>query len=328
MCVPSGWTFPHPRSHSPLRRRVFEEPGGYTESASRKGWHFLCFTIKSNAPSKPAFSFPTMPLTDELSRLTSRTEEQLDHIDTKEKSKNALLLPFIKALGYDIFDVREVEPEFSLDAGENEKESVDYAIKDRGDPIMLFEYKGESSDLASDCVFLNFDISKANVAVITNGIVYRFFADTDYVDSMHKSPFFEFNLLNYNNDDVKILDRVTKENFNYEDIISLSYEIKYTDDIYDYLDSQIMNPSGEFARFIGEQIYDGAITEEKETIFKDIIENIFRELSTEESHGVEGSVNGSREPNELDDESADDFDKLIKRIHDKDPAERSSLNST
>lgn len=52
--------------------------------------------------------------------------------DPEEATKNALVLPFISILGYDIFDPTEVIPEFTADVGIKKGEKVDYAIQKDG----------------------------------------------------------------------------------------------------------------------------------------------------------------------------------------------------
>lgn len=41
-----------------------------------------------------------------------RIEKLKDQIQTEEATKNAFIMPFIKALGYDVFNPFEVMPEF------------------------------------------------------------------------------------------------------------------------------------------------------------------------------------------------------------------------
>jgi hypothetical protein len=58
-----------------------------------------------------------MDFIDELRVLASRIPKQLEHLQTEEGAKHALVMPFIKALGYDVFDPTEVTPEFVADVG-------------------------------------------------------------------------------------------------------------------------------------------------------------------------------------------------------------------
>ena len=46
-------------------------------------------------------------------------------------------MPFINALGYNVFDPSEVVPEFICDIGTKKGEKIDYAIMRNGKPIIL-----------------------------------------------------------------------------------------------------------------------------------------------------------------------------------------------
>jgi hypothetical protein len=69
-----------------------------------------------------------MDFKDEVKQLGLRTEKMIPQIQTEEATKNALIMPFIKLLGYDVFDPFEVNPEFVADIGIKKGEKVDYAI--------------------------------------------------------------------------------------------------------------------------------------------------------------------------------------------------------
>ena len=77
-----------------------------------------------------------MDLIDKLREIASRIHGKLDHLKTEEATKNALVMPFINALGYNVFDPAQVVPEFVADVGVKKGEKVDYAILHDGDPII------------------------------------------------------------------------------------------------------------------------------------------------------------------------------------------------
>jgi len=76
-----------------------------------------------------------MDLIDRLQELSKRMASQVGHLDTEEATKNALVMPFIQALGYDVFNPLEVVPEFNADVGVKKGEKVDYAILREGQPV-------------------------------------------------------------------------------------------------------------------------------------------------------------------------------------------------
>ena len=58
-----------------------------------------------------------MDLIDELKKISESIPKQLEHIKTEEATKNAFVMPFLNALGYNVFDATEVVPEFTADVG-------------------------------------------------------------------------------------------------------------------------------------------------------------------------------------------------------------------
>ena len=56
-----------------------------------------------------------MDFKDQIKQLSARVEKIKDNILTEEATKNAFIMPFIQALGYDVFDPTEVVPELDCD---------------------------------------------------------------------------------------------------------------------------------------------------------------------------------------------------------------------
>lgn len=82
-----------------------------------------------------------MDLIDKVRELSLKVPKlkEGDLIKTEEGTKNALIMPFINALGYNVFDPTEVTPELIADVGTKKGEKVDYAILKEGKPVILFE---------------------------------------------------------------------------------------------------------------------------------------------------------------------------------------------
>lgn len=89
-----------------------------------------------------------MEFVDKIKTLAGRIEKQKDAITTEEACKNAFVMPFLNALGYDVFNPEMVVPEFTADVGVKKGEKVDYAIKLDNKIVMLVECKTCGSDLA------------------------------------------------------------------------------------------------------------------------------------------------------------------------------------
>ena len=61
--------------------------------------------------------FNAMDFKDTIKLLSERVSKLKDSLQTEESVKNALIMPFIQTLGYDVFNPFEVMPEFTCDIG-------------------------------------------------------------------------------------------------------------------------------------------------------------------------------------------------------------------
>ena len=193
-----------------------------------------------------------MTFTEKLKSIAQRIPEAGAHLETEEATKNALVMPFIAALGYDIFNPLEVVPEFTAVVGTKRGEKVDYAIKRTGEIIILLEVKKYGTDLAqahANQLFRYFAVTSARLAVLTNGVQYRFYSDLDAPNRMDEKPFLEINMLDLRENLVAQLKKLTKEAFDLDDMMSAANDLKYMREIRIALEQQAESPSEEFVRF-------------------------------------------------------------------------------
>ena len=205
-----------------------------------------------------------MDFIDKIKVLAERIPQQVVHIHTEEATKNALVLPFINALGYNVFDPTEVVPEFTADVGIKKGEKVDYAIFQDGKPIILFECKSIGTNLATahaSQLYRYFSVTDAPIAVLTNGTQYNFFTDRDETNRMDSKPFLVIDLLDIEETLVSELKKLCKGSFNVNELLESANELKYTREIKQILDQQLESPSEDFIKFFGAQIYDGRMTQ-------------------------------------------------------------------
>ena len=205
-----------------------------------------------------------MDFIDKIRELAARVSKQLEHIQTEEATKNALIMPFIAALGYNVFDPTEVTPELNADVGIKKGEKVDYAILRDSKPIILFECKHHAADLSkvhASQLYRYFSVTTARFGVLTNGIVYWFFTDLEAPNKMDAKPFFEFNLLDIKEQAVEELKKFTKSAFDLNNILTTASELKYTREIRRIMAEQMQEPSDEFVKFFAAQVYQGRMTQ-------------------------------------------------------------------
>jgi len=197
---------------------------------------------------------------DQIRAHASRVALAKDILQTEEATKNAMVMPFIQLLGYNVFDPLEVTPELIADVGTKKGEKVDYAILKDGKPIMLFECKKSGGDLHinhASQLFRYFHVTEARFGVLTNGLVYRFFTDLEKPNKMDEKPFFEFNMLDFRDQDVEELKKFAKSAFDLENILTTANHLKYTRAIQNTLTDWMGNPPEEFVRLVSAEFLAG-----------------------------------------------------------------------
>ena len=203
-----------------------------------------------------------MDLKEKMIALAERVARQKNDVMTEEATKTSFILPFLHALGYDIFDPAEVRPEADCDFGKKKGLKVDYTISIDGTPVMLIECKHWSVDLDKHKaqLFHYYSTSKAKFGILTNGIVYKFFTDLDKDNLMDEKPFFEINLVDLKDSHIEKLKEFSRDCYCTSTILSYAKEMKYVNAFRTMIGEMAQNPSEEFAKIFIKQVYDKPIT--------------------------------------------------------------------
>ncbi|WP_135612785.1 type I restriction endonuclease [Methanococcoides sp. AM1] len=225
-----------------------------------------------------------MDFIDEIKALAKKIPTHGQSIQTEEATKNALVMPMINILGYNVFDPTEVVPEFTADHGTKKGEKVDYAIFKDDVPIILIECKSIDSDLTpnhASQLFRYFNVTEAKVGILTNGIIYKFFSDLEATNKMDDKPFLEFDLNNIREPLIKELKRFKKEAFDLDELTNVASELKYTKEIKQSLSSELNSPSDDFIKMFATRVYGGRLTPQVREKFSSITKNAFSQFINE-----------------------------------------------
>ncbi|MDU1903837.1 MAG: type I restriction endonuclease [Dysgonomonas sp.] len=203
-----------------------------------------------------------MDFKDVIKQLSERVEKLKGNLQTEEATKNALVMPMLQALGYDVFNPLEVVPEFICDIGTKKGEKIDYAIMANNEPILLIECKhwNQPLTLHDNQLLRYFHVSKAKFGVLTNGIIYRFYTDLETPNKMDEKPFLEINLNEIKSHHIDELKKFHKAYFDVDNILSSASELKYTSELKNIISNEFSNPTPEFVKLFAKQVYDGMIT--------------------------------------------------------------------
>ncbi len=204
----------------------------------------------------------TMDFKDTIKQLADRVLKLKESILTEEATKNAFIMPFINALGYDVFNPLEVVPEMTCDIAMKKGEKIDYAIMKEGEPILLIECKHWAQDLNlhDNQLIRYFNVSKAKFGLLTNGIIYRFYTDLIEPNKMDEKPFLEVDITDIRDTQIEELKKFHKSYFDIDNILSSASELKYTGELKAIFAKEFANPSPDFVKYFAKQVYDGIIT--------------------------------------------------------------------
>ncbi len=222
-----------------------------------------------------------MPLEEAVQDIVNRIPDLIQHLETEEATKNALIMPFITALGYNVFNPTEVVPEFTADVGNKSGEKVDYAIVHNGQPIILFECKAAGVALNEQHrsqLVRYFTVTPVRIGVLTNGIVYSFYADLDRPNMMDSKPFLEFDLTKPDDAILAELQKFAKGTFDVETTLAAASELKYTREIKQILSLQLRSPEEDFVGFLTGRIYSGRRTQQVIERFTQITKDAFNQF--------------------------------------------------
>lgn len=224
-----------------------------------------------------------MDFIDQLKQFAKRVESLKDSISTEEATKTAIIMPFFSMLGYDVFNPQEFVPEFTADVGIKKGEKVDYAIIKDGEPVILVECKSVTENLEKhdSQLFRYFGTSTAKFAVLTNGVIYRFYTDLDSPNKMDDDPFLSINILDIRDNQVPELKKFCKNVFDIDSIFSTASELKYVHEFKSTFSEQLNTPSDDFIRFFLQGCYSGPKTQNVIEKFRPILRKALNDLISE-----------------------------------------------
>lgn len=259
-----------------------------------------------------------MDFIDQIKQFSKKVENIKGNLQTEEATKMSLIVPFFSMLGYDVFNPEEFVPEYTADVGIKKGEKVDYAIVQDGNPVILIEAKwcGEDLDKHGSQLFRYFGTTTAKFAVLTNGIIYKFFTDLDNPNMMDEKPFLEIDILNPKEAKIAELKKFHKSNFNLDEIFSTASELKYSNEFKNIFASELQNPTEDFTKLFLNRTYTGrqtqSVVEKFKPILKKALNNYVNELmndkikaalnTNEDNEQLQSIENSEAEVNEFEGE--------------------------
>lgn len=206
--------------------------------------------------------------------LAKRYQEHKDFITNEEAAKMALVVPFIRLLGYEPNNPREVRleyaAEFTQGDGKRLPDRMDFVIFDTTGlkPLIAIEAKPLGYDLMSKSQQLARYVAQMkdlHFGILTDGCRYMFFGDIENPNIMDKEPFFQFSLDDSKADwgrIAKFLEKFSRDKFNDETLVTDAENSRYRQAMIDKLAAVLRSPGENegFIKWLSDNIYKGMRT--------------------------------------------------------------------
>ncbi|MEH7354032.1 type I restriction endonuclease [Neobacillus drentensis] len=224
-----------------------------------------------------------MNLKETLEMLNKVVNENKELIKNEESTKQFLVLPLIRGLGYDVYSPQEVTPEFTADF-HKKNEKVDYAISINGVPKIFVEAKTINTKINKSAPQLSRYFStfpSVRLGVLTNGIEYHFFTDLNNANIMDAKPFFVFNITNFNEEDFNNLVKFSKNLYDYEGIKSMAESLIYFQSFKTVIKEIIESPNDDFIKFVIKERFNFKVTQQFINMARPIVQKCIQESLSE-----------------------------------------------
>ena len=167
------------------------------------------------------------------------------------QTRKFLIEPFFLMLNYVSNDLI---PEYNADFGDRISQKIDYAILLNKKDTILVEAKKYNSKLTDkEAGQLNgyFNNTKnSKIAILTNGIEYRFYSDVVEPNIIDSKPFFIFNLNQYVESDLESLIKFDKRFIKVIEIVKTAQEIVFVESFENAFFKELVAPSKDFMKII------------------------------------------------------------------------------
>jgi hypothetical protein len=230
-----------------------------------------------------------MDFSEKIANLADRAQKIRGSLATEEATKTALVMPFIQALGYDVFNPLEVVPEFVADVAGRKGEKIDYAIVQDGRPIMLIECKTAGAALNEvnrEQLHRYFLTLEAAIGVLTNGVRWLFFSAGADGKNLDTTPFMELSLDGVDANLLPELAKLRKGKFELQNTLGAVSELKFNRQVKLALAASLEAPDPDFVDyFLAKAGIKGLRKEKKEERYVPYTKRAFVEFITEQVDG-------------------------------------------
>lgn len=220
----------------------------------------------------------------DFEELAIKVKNRKDRADCEENTKLYLIMPFLKVLGYDAEEPDDIKYEFTCDFGKKQGRKVDYAIFNNGELTFILEAKdARLTNWRTNQDYIQalddyFRYSDTHLAVLTNGLEYRFFTDSDKDGFVDLEPFRVVDILNVTESDVEFFQLLQKGHADIDKLRLMLSQETFKFDLKKWLEVQCVEPSSSFMGYLQSEIKS---CPKDTSILQDIICSVFNSFVDE-----------------------------------------------
>lgn len=224
-----------------------------------------------------------MNVKETLEMLNQVIAENSELIKNEESTKQFLILPFLRGLGFDTYSPKEVTPEFTADF-HKKNEKVDYAISLDDEPRIFVEAKSMHTKIVKNAPQLSRYFStfpSVKLGILTNGIEYHFFTDLTNANIMDNKPFFIFSITDYTDEDFEHLIKFSKNVYDEEIIKALAESLIYLQSFKSVIKEILEAPSDDFIKFVIKERFKFKVTQQFIQASRPLVQKSIQETISE-----------------------------------------------
>ena len=125
-------------------------------------------------------------------------------------------------------------------------------------------------------MFRYFSVSKARIAILTDGLVYRIYSDLAAPNKLDDAPFLTISLAALKREAVSQLEKIAKHSFDLDTVLQSAEELRYQNQLIARFAAEIERPSEAFVKVLANPVYDGRFTAATMERFRGLVRTSIR----------------------------------------------------
>lgn len=190
----------------------------------------------------------------DLIKLSTKLEKFKEVVKSESQTKSVLVEPFIHVLGYDISNPFEVVTDYNCTPESKRAFSIEYALFSQTDRltalVKTLNITSKLDEQAKRYLTRCFKSAQPEMAILTNGIEYQFYTDMQKEGFMDADPFFSFNILFLQFNDIESVQDLHKSQSQEEPIRKRIMKETVKETLEGFLYKQSVEPDDDLVSYI------------------------------------------------------------------------------